>query len=126
LPEFAQVCAFIGTVFDTNTSGHLHKLKKMDPIDVEMAANGKPLHQLDQATFEDHIDVEPMSKLVTMRRSIRYLTDSPAKSLNGEAIKVLKALEAVIGHLRNFLVDHSFLPLFEKTNVAAATATPQE
>ncbi|KAL5098189.1 hypothetical protein RYX36_002516 [Vicia faba] len=34
--------------------------------------------------------------------------------LQGEALKVLKALEAVIGHLRKFLVDHSVLPLFEK------------
>nr|GEV93602.1 RNA-binding KH domain-containing protein PEPPER-like [Tanacetum cinerariifolium] len=42
----------------------------------------------------------------------------------GEAIKVLKALEAVIRHLRKVLVDRSVLPLFEKTNVAAAA--PQE
>lgn len=35
--------------------------------------------------------------------------------LQGEAVKVLKALEAVLGHLRKFLVDHSVLPLFEKT-----------
>ncbi|KAI3800192.1 hypothetical protein L1987_35502 [Smallanthus sonchifolius] len=35
LPDFAQVYGFIGSVFDPNTSGHLQKLKKMDPIDVE-------------------------------------------------------------------------------------------
>ncbi|KAI4335357.1 hypothetical protein L6164_014009 [Bauhinia variegata] len=35
--------------------------------------------------------------------------------MQGEALKVLKALEAVVGHLRKFLVDHSVLPLFEKT-----------
>lgn len=35
--------------------------------------------------------------------------------LQGEALKVLNALEAVVGHLRKFLVDHSVLPLFEKT-----------
>ena len=35
LPDFAHVYSFIGSVFDPNTSGHLHKLKKMDPIDVE-------------------------------------------------------------------------------------------
>ncbi|KAG4942513.1 hypothetical protein JHK85_047159 [Glycine max] len=35
--------------------------------------------------------------------------------LQGEAMKVLKALEAVVGHLRKFLVDNSVLPLFEKT-----------
>ncbi|XP_034221885.1 RNA-binding KH domain-containing protein PEPPER isoform X2 [Prunus dulcis] len=35
--------------------------------------------------------------------------------LQGEALKVLKAVEAVVAHLRKFLVDHSVLPLFEKT-----------
>ncbi|XP_076910659.1 RNA-binding KH domain-containing protein PEPPER-like [Bidens hawaiensis] len=41
--------------------------------------------------------------------------------LQGEAVKVLKALEAVLGHLRKFLVDHSVLPLFEKTHCITAT-----
>jgi poly(rC)-binding protein 2/3/4 len=35
--------------------------------------------------------------------------------IHGEAMKVFKALEAVIGQLRKFLVDHSVIPLFEKT-----------
>ncbi|XP_039046038.1 protein REVEILLE 6-like [Hibiscus syriacus] len=35
LPDFAQIYSFIGSVFDPNTIGHLQKLKKMDPIDVE-------------------------------------------------------------------------------------------
>ncbi|KAF9664212.1 hypothetical protein SADUNF_Sadunf17G0132600 [Salix dunnii] len=35
LPDFAQVYGFIGSVFDPNVTGHLQKLKKMDPIDVE-------------------------------------------------------------------------------------------
>lgn len=35
--------------------------------------------------------------------------------VQGETLKVLKALEAVVSHLRKFLVDHSVLPLFEKT-----------
>ncbi|XP_022958703.1 protein REVEILLE 6-like [Cucurbita moschata] len=35
LPDFAQVYSFIGSVFDPNASGHLQKLKRMDPIDVE-------------------------------------------------------------------------------------------
>ena len=35
--------------------------------------------------------------------------------ISGEYLKVLKALEAVVGHLRKFLVDHSILPLFEKS-----------
>uniref|UniRef100_A0A5B7A9L8 K Homology domain-containing protein n=1 Tax=Davidia involucrata TaxID=16924 RepID=A0A5B7A9L8_DAVIN len=43
--------------------------------------------------------------------------------LQGEALKVLKALEAVVGHLRKFLVDHSVLPLFEKNY---NTTVPQE
>ncbi|KAL9682129.1 hypothetical protein QQ045_013922 [Rhodiola kirilowii] len=34
--------------------------------------------------------------------------------LQGESQKVHKALDAVLGHLRKFLVDHSVLPLFEK------------
>ncbi|KAK7265213.1 hypothetical protein RJT34_32829 [Clitoria ternatea] len=41
--------------------------------------------------------------------------DERIVELQGEAFKVLKALEAVVGHLRKFLVDHSVLPLFEKT-----------
>ncbi|XP_061361642.1 RNA-binding KH domain-containing protein PEPPER-like [Gastrolobium bilobum] len=41
--------------------------------------------------------------------------DERIVELQGEALKVFKALEAVIGHLRKFLVDHSVLPLFEKT-----------
>nr|DAD47238.1 TPA_asm: hypothetical protein HUJ06_017175 [Nelumbo nucifera] len=35
MPDFAQVYSFIGSVFDPKTSGHLQKLKEMDPIDVE-------------------------------------------------------------------------------------------
>ncbi|RDX86151.1 RNA-binding KH domain-containing protein PEPPER [Mucuna pruriens] len=41
--------------------------------------------------------------------------DERIVELQGEALKVLKGLEAVVGHLRKFLVDHSVLPLFEKT-----------
>ncbi|XP_026662434.2 protein REVEILLE 6-like isoform X4 [Phoenix dactylifera] len=35
MPDFAEVYSFLGSVFDPNTSGHLQKLKEMDPIDVE-------------------------------------------------------------------------------------------
>ncbi|KAG6533616.1 hypothetical protein ZIOFF_007491 [Zingiber officinale] len=35
--------------------------------------------------------------------------------IQGETSKALKALEAVLAHLRKFLVDHSILPLFEKS-----------
>ncbi|EXC31211.1 Poly(rC)-binding protein 3 [Morus notabilis] len=41
--------------------------------------------------------------------------DERIVELQGEGLKVLKALEAVIGHLRKFLVDHSVIPLFEKS-----------
>ncbi|XP_004507898.1 RNA-binding KH domain-containing protein PEPPER-like [Cicer arietinum] len=41
--------------------------------------------------------------------------DERIVELQGETLKVLKALEAVVGHLRKFLVDHSVIPLFEKT-----------
>ncbi|XP_022755486.1 RNA-binding KH domain-containing protein PEPPER-like isoform X2 [Durio zibethinus] len=47
--------------------------------------------------------------------------DERIVQLQGEALKVLKALEAVVGHLRKFLVDHSVLPLFEKTHNAIVT-----
>ncbi|KAL2503204.1 RNA-binding KH domain-containing protein PEPPER [Forsythia ovata] len=45
--------------------------------------------------------------------------------LQGEAFKVLKALEAVVGHLRKFLVDHTVLPLFEKSYNAPVTQERQ-
>ncbi|PWA39297.1 K Homology domain-containing protein [Artemisia annua] len=38
--------------------------------------------------------------------------------LQGEPAIVLKGLEAVLGHLRKFLVDHSVLPLYETTHNA--------
>lgn len=47
-------------------------------------------------------------------------TDERIVEVQGETLKVLKALEAVVGHLRKFLVDHSVLPLFEKSYAAPA------
>lgn len=38
--------------------------------------------------------------------------------IQGESSKVLKALEAVVGHLRIFLVDRGVVPLFEKNSNA--------
>ncbi|CAM0909324.1 unnamed protein product [Alopecurus aequalis] len=35
MPDFAQVYSFLGSVFDPDTSGHLQRLRTMDPIDVE-------------------------------------------------------------------------------------------
>ncbi|KAG2309872.1 hypothetical protein Bca52824_029620 [Brassica carinata] len=35
MPKFAQIYRFIESVFDPNTSGHLQRLKQMDPINME-------------------------------------------------------------------------------------------
>lgn len=35
LPDFGEVYGFIGSLFDPNVTGHLQKLKRMDPINVE-------------------------------------------------------------------------------------------
>ncbi|KAK9279162.1 hypothetical protein L1049_012839 [Liquidambar formosana] len=42
-------------------------------------------------------------------------SDERIVEIHGETMKVLKALEAVLGQLRKFLVDHSVVPIFEKT-----------
>ncbi|GER41787.1 poly(RC)-binding protein [Striga asiatica] len=42
-------------------------------------------------------------------------SDERIVEIQAEGYKVLKALEAVIGHLRKFLVDHSIIALFEKS-----------
>ncbi|KAI3827652.1 hypothetical protein L1987_01732 [Smallanthus sonchifolius] len=52
-------------------------------------------------------------------------SDDIVVDLQGEALKVLKALEAVVGHLRKFLIDYSVLPQFEKTHNATATKEHQ-
>ncbi|CAH8353686.1 unnamed protein product [Eruca vesicaria subsp. sativa] len=46
MPNFAEVYRFIGSVFDPNTSGHLHRLKQMDPINMETYVK----HILEKAT----------------------------------------------------------------------------
>lgn len=35
MPDFARVYSFLGSIFDPDTSGHLQRLKAMDPIDTE-------------------------------------------------------------------------------------------
>ncbi|XP_009798648.1 RNA-binding KH domain-containing protein PEPPER [Nicotiana tabacum] len=42
-------------------------------------------------------------------------SDERIVEIHGEGLKVLDALEAVLGQLRKFLVDHSVIPVFEKT-----------
>ncbi|EXB51633.1 Transcription factor ASG4 [Morus notabilis] len=37
MPDFAQVYSFIGSVFDPNETGHLQRLKQMNPINLETA-----------------------------------------------------------------------------------------
>ncbi|KAK8916662.1 Transcription factor ASG4 [Platanthera zijinensis] len=56
LRDFAQVYSFIGTVFDPSTSGHLQKLKQMDPIDVEtvLLLMRNLSINLASSDFEDH------------------------------------------------------------------------
>ncbi|KAK9039852.1 hypothetical protein V6N11_015038 [Hibiscus sabdariffa] len=56
LPDFAQVYSFIGSVFDPNAIGHLQKLKKMDPIDVEtvLLLMRNLSINLTSPDFEDH------------------------------------------------------------------------
>ncbi|XP_058086823.1 protein REVEILLE 6-like isoform X2 [Magnolia sinica] len=56
MPDFAQVYSFIGSVFDPNTSGHLQKLKEMDPIDVEtvLLLMRNLSINLSSPDFEDH------------------------------------------------------------------------
>lgn len=35
MPNFAEVYSFIGSVFDPRTTGHVQRLKQMDPINLE-------------------------------------------------------------------------------------------
>ncbi|XP_031393895.1 protein REVEILLE 6 [Punica granatum] len=56
LPDFAQVYDFIGSVFDPDVTGHLQKLKRMDPIDVEtvLLLMRNLSINLTSPDFEDH------------------------------------------------------------------------
>ncbi|KAL9317602.1 hypothetical protein ACSQ67_014119 [Phaseolus vulgaris] len=69
LPDFSEVYGFIGSVFDPNVTGHLQKLKRMDPIDVEtvLLLMRNLTINLARPEFEDHrrllasYEVEPES-----------------------------------------------------------------
>ncbi|CAH2077921.1 unnamed protein product [Thlaspi arvense] len=52
--------------------------------------------------------------------------DERIVDLQGEALKIVKALEAIVGHLRKFLVDHTVVPLFEKQYLARVSQVRQE
>lgn len=74
LPDFSQVYNFIGSVFDPQATGHLQKLKKMDPIDVEtvLLLMRNLSVNLTSPAFEDHrrllasyeIDSDSMNHIV--------------------------------------------------------------
>uniref|UniRef100_A0A2N9G5T6 Myb-like domain-containing protein n=1 Tax=Fagus sylvatica TaxID=28930 RepID=A0A2N9G5T6_FAGSY len=57
LPDFAQVYRFIGSVFDPNATGHLQKLKTMDPLDVEtvLLLMRNLSINLNSPDFEEHV-----------------------------------------------------------------------
>ncbi|KAE8727536.1 Protein REVEILLE 5 [Hibiscus syriacus] len=86
LPDFAQVYSFIGSVFDPGSSGHLQKLKQMDPINLEtvlllmrnLAVN------LTSPEFEDH-----------RRLLSTYDTESEGVKLLYNDIHSLKSASAV-------------------------------
>lgn len=65
----------------------------------------------------EYIILMPMLKNYLPEDEVqRYATaEERIVDMQGEALKVLKAFEVVIGHLRKFLVDRSVLPQFEKT-----------
>ncbi|KAA3462227.1 protein REVEILLE 5 [Gossypium australe] len=57
MPDFAEVYSFIGSVFDPSASGHLQKLKQLDPINFEMALllMRNLCVNLTSPEFEDHV-----------------------------------------------------------------------
>ncbi|PKA60156.1 Transcription factor ASG4 [Apostasia shenzhenica] len=56
LPDFARVYNFMGSVLDPSTSGHLQKLKELDPINVEtvLLLMRNLCINLKSPDFEDH------------------------------------------------------------------------
>ncbi|CAI9092298.1 OLC1v1027497C1 [Oldenlandia corymbosa var. corymbosa] len=71
LPDFAVVYGFIGSVFDSDVTDHLQKLKRMDPIDVEtvLLLMRNLSVNLTSPSFEDHrrllssYEIESVSEL---------------------------------------------------------------
>ncbi|KAF8379586.1 hypothetical protein HHK36_029027 [Tetracentron sinense] len=55
MPDFARVYRFIGSVFDPNTSGHLQRLKKMNPIDLETLDGSVDLPGISVWTMDQHL-----------------------------------------------------------------------
>ncbi|XP_020263026.1 protein REVEILLE 6-like [Asparagus officinalis] len=87
MPDFSQVYSFIGSVFDPSTSGHLEKLKEMDPIDVEtvLLLMRNLSVNLTSPDFEDH------------RKLLASYEVSSEDAKSGSANNTLEADEAVNG-----------------------------
>ncbi|TYG89732.1 hypothetical protein ES288_A12G124100v1 [Gossypium darwinii] len=60
MPDFAEVYSFIGSVFDLSASGHLQKLKQLDPINFETALllMRNLCVNLTSPEFEDHVIIK--------------------------------------------------------------------
>ena len=43
MPNFDEVYSFIGSVFDPKTTGHVQRLKQMDPINLETVCDNRQL-----------------------------------------------------------------------------------
>jgi hypothetical protein len=59
MPDFARVYSFLGSIFDPETSGHLQRLKAMDPIDVETVHLLQILHFMLMLHFSVSISMHP-------------------------------------------------------------------
>ncbi|KAH9732486.1 myb-like protein g [Citrus sinensis] len=57
MPDFAQVYSFLGSVFDPNSTGHIQRLKQMDPINFEtvLLLMRNLAINLTSPEFEDHV-----------------------------------------------------------------------
>ncbi|KAE8707997.1 Protein REVEILLE 6 [Hibiscus syriacus] len=86
LPDFAQVYSFIGSVFDPGSSGHLQKLKQMDPINLEtvLLLMRNLSVNLTSPEFEDH-----------RRLLSTYDAESGGVKLSYNDIRSLKSASAV-------------------------------
>ncbi|CAN6481105.1 unnamed protein product [Victoria cruziana] len=71
MPDFVQVYSFLGSVFDPSTTGHLQKLKAMDPIDIEtiLLLMGNLIINLARPEIQDHVPVVPW-RIILMDSSL--------------------------------------------------------
>ncbi|CAN1309038.1 Protein REVEILLE 5 [Linum perenne] len=90
MPDFAQVYSFIGSVFDPNASGHVEKLKQMDPINLEtvMLLMRNLSFNLTSPEFEDHRKVLA-SYNPAIERASPYGNNIRSDTSTGSAIPAL-------------------------------------